>query len=107
VHPPPTRTCDKTDVFSTRTKNKVEKRISFFIDHEVLFYETTFSALEHSVQITLQHRRRIEPTDREVDHRCLSPLQRKPSELEGEEKYTNIFLTLQARLSEFMSLATK
>jgi hypothetical protein len=30
-------------------KNKVEKRISFFIGHEVLFYETTFSAsaLEH------------------------------------------------------------
>jgi hypothetical protein len=37
------------DVFSTRTKNKVKKRISFFIGHEVLFYETTFSAsaLEH------------------------------------------------------------
>jgi hypothetical protein len=29
-------------VFSTRTKNKVEKRISFFIEHEVLFYETDF-----------------------------------------------------------------
>jgi hypothetical protein len=40
---------DKTAVFSTRTKNKVEKRISCFIGHEVLFYETTFSAsaLEH------------------------------------------------------------
>jgi hypothetical protein len=40
---------DKTDVFNTRTKNKVEKRISFFIGHEDLFYETTFSAsaLEH------------------------------------------------------------
>jgi hypothetical protein len=34
----------KTDVFSTRTKNKVEERISFFIGHEVLFYETAFSA---------------------------------------------------------------
>jgi hypothetical protein len=31
-------------VFCTRTKNKVKKRISFFIGHEVLFYETTFSA---------------------------------------------------------------
>jgi hypothetical protein len=42
-------TNDKTDVFSTRTKNKVEKRISFFIGHKVLFYETAFSAsaLEH------------------------------------------------------------
>jgi hypothetical protein len=51
---------DKTDVFSTRTKNKVEKRTSFFIGHEVLFYETTFSAsaLEHCVQISLK------PTDR-------------------------------------------
>jgi hypothetical protein len=40
---------DKTDVFRTRTKKKVEKRISFFTGHEVLFYETTFSAsaLEH------------------------------------------------------------
>jgi hypothetical protein len=35
--------------FSTRTKEKVKKRNSFFIGHEVLFYETTFSAsaLEH------------------------------------------------------------
>jgi hypothetical protein len=32
-------TSDKTEVFSTRTKNKVEKRISFFIGHEVLFFE--------------------------------------------------------------------
>jgi hypothetical protein len=42
-------TSDKTDVFSTRTKNKVEKLISFFIGHEVLFYETAFSAsaVEH------------------------------------------------------------
>jgi hypothetical protein len=30
-------------VFSTRTKNKVEKHISCFIGHKVLFYETTFS----------------------------------------------------------------
>jgi hypothetical protein len=42
-------TSDETDVFRTRIKNKVEKRVSFFIVHEVLFYETTFSAsaLEH------------------------------------------------------------
>jgi hypothetical protein len=45
--PPPTR--HKTAVFSTRKKNQVEKSISFFIRHEVWFYETTFSesALEH------------------------------------------------------------
>jgi hypothetical protein len=42
-------TSDKTAVFSMRTKNKVEKHNSFFIGHEVLFYETAFSAssLEH------------------------------------------------------------
>jgi hypothetical protein len=42
-------TSDKMAVFSTRTKNKVEKCISFFIGHEVLLYETAFSAsaLEH------------------------------------------------------------
>jgi hypothetical protein len=34
VHPPP----------HTRTKNKVEKRIYFFIGREFLFHETTFSA---------------------------------------------------------------
>jgi hypothetical protein len=44
----------------------------------------------------------IEPTD----YRCLSPLRRKTSELEGEEKYTSIFHTLQARLPEFTWLAT-
>jgi hypothetical protein len=42
-------TSDKTDVFGKRTKNKVEKCISFFIGREVLFYLTAFSAsaLEH------------------------------------------------------------
>jgi hypothetical protein len=70
---------------------------------KVLFYETTFSAsaLEHWGQITLRQRRRTEPTDREADYRCLGPLRRKTSELEGEEKYTCIFRTLQARLPEF------
>jgi hypothetical protein len=48
-----TRTSDKKDVFSTRIKNKVEKRISFFIGHEVLFSETAFSASALE-QITLQ-----------------------------------------------------
>jgi hypothetical protein len=42
---------DKTDVFTTRTKNKVEKRISFIIGHETTF---SASALEHCVQITLR-----------------------------------------------------
>jgi hypothetical protein len=85
----PTRTRDKTAVFSTRTKHKVEKRISFFIGHEVLFYETTFSAsgVEHGVQITLRQRRQIgvmpKQTDREADYMCFSPLRRKTSELEG------------------------
>jgi hypothetical protein len=57
----PTRTRDKTVVFSTRTKNKVEKLFYFFIGHEVLFNETAFSAsaLEHWVQITLRQRRWI------------------------------------------------
>jgi hypothetical protein len=69
----------------------VEKRISFFIGHEVLFYETTFStsALE---QITLRQRRQIgvmpKRTDREADYMCFSPLRRKTSKLEGEEEYT-------------------
>jgi hypothetical protein len=34
------------------------------------------------------------PTDSEADYRCLSPLGRNPSELEGEEEYTCIFRTL-------------
>jgi hypothetical protein len=70
----------------------VEKRISFFIGHEVLFYETTFSAsaLEHWVQIPLGQRRQIgvmpKRTDREADYMFFSPLRRKTSELEGEEE---------------------
>jgi hypothetical protein len=31
-----------TAIFSRRTKNKVEKRISVFIGLEVLFFETTY-----------------------------------------------------------------
>jgi hypothetical protein len=44
---------EKINNFSTRKKNKVEKRISFFIGHEVLFYVTTFSAS------AVEQRRRI------------------------------------------------
>jgi hypothetical protein len=42
-------TSDKTAVFSTRTKNKVEKRIYFFIGHELLFHESA-SAIEEVVE---------------------------------------------------------
>jgi hypothetical protein len=39
---PSTRTRDKTTVFRTTTKNKVEKRISFLFGHEVLFFTFYF-----------------------------------------------------------------
>jgi hypothetical protein len=84
-------------MFLTREqKKKVEKRISFFIGHEVLFYETTFSA---SAECKSGYDRGggLGPTDREADYRCLSPLRRKTSELEREEEYTSIFRALQAR----------
>jgi hypothetical protein len=38
-----------------------------------------------------------QPTDREADYRCLNPLQRKTSKLEGDEEYTSIIRTLHAR----------
>jgi hypothetical protein len=50
---------------------------------------------------------RPKPTNREADYRCLSPVQRKTSKLEGEEEYTSIFRTLQARFPEFTELPTK
>jgi hypothetical protein len=90
-------------------KIKVEKRISFFIGHEVLFYETTFSAsaLEHWVQITLRQRRQIgvmpKQTDREADYMCFSPLQQKKSELEGAEEYTRKLVYRNSRFSSSSS----
>jgi hypothetical protein len=90
---------DKTDVFSTRIKNKVD--FFFFFGHEVCFSETAFSASA----LERYDKRQIEvmpkPSDREDDYRCLSPPQRKTSELEGEEEYTSIFRTLQAHFPEF------
>jgi hypothetical protein len=81
----------------------MEKQISFFIGHKVLFYETTFSAsaLEHCVQITLRLRWQIwvmpKRTNREADYMCFSPLRRKTSELEEEEENTSRLVSQNLR----------
>jgi hypothetical protein len=67
-------TSDRTDVFSTRTKNKVEKRIVFLffvIEHKVFFWKRLASALE---EVEL------------VDDLILSPNSAKNNEKKEEKK---------------------
>jgi hypothetical protein len=60
----------------------VEKRISYYIGHEVLFYETAFSASAFSLlsanHATTEAADWVD-ADREADYRRLSPLRRKTS----------------------------